>query len=412
MPSPLPLDESVADGDRQHALRHSDLAAWVNRIADHLGMDGQSDEQAWLFVIPSGHDGYGLVIDCNATSLWAAFMVRDHTGAPIFTVLPAGGAGVASADVADGVWVSEDTLGRSGFLNTGGGLRLVYGDPAGGAETLAIGDADADGQPSANPDGSHTAEHGFVTRAGVVLWSPPGSGGRLRYRTRAGHEDELLAPLLRRQMAVTAPGNGTSLVTTGTAAPTVASTNITAASADGASGPAVSYTTTAAPGVDAGVISAFGVVQPRWAPLFHTRIVTDASAVTSTRLAAGLVTADIAGNAGPASSGSFSTAAGAWLRYDSSVDGTAVWRAVTADGSNATVTTTTAAVAAGTVYELTIEGDAAGAAWRFWVNGTLVATHTTTLPAASAALGYLVRLRTLAAAARALRLGHIRLTSR
>ena len=44
---------------------------------------------------------------------------------------------------------------------------------------------------------------------------------------------------------------------------------------------------------------------------------------------------------------------------------------------------------------------------RFWINGVLVSTHSTNLPAASAALAYIARLRTLSASARALRFGRI-----
>ena len=204
-----------------------------------------------------------------------------------------------------------------------------------------------------------------------------------------------------------APGGDTSLIVGGVLPPTIAAFNITAASDDQAEGPLVRYTTTAASSVDAGLISPFGVIQPRWAPYFYARIRTDPSAITSTRLAVGLVSADVAGNAGPATTGSYSTAQGAWLRYDTGVDGTAFWRTVTSSGTTATVTTTTSAIALDSAYELLIEVNSAVSQVRFWVNGVLAATHTTNLPSSSAALGYTARLRTLTTSARALRLGRL-----
>jgi hypothetical protein len=367
-----------------------------------LGTSGSANEGVWNLVVPAGENTrYGLVVRLNTTSLKAGFKVVDSDAADIFVVLPAGGAGLISADATDILFCSFDTTGRSFAANTRGGVRMgMGGDPAGGVEVLAIGDATT--APNSNPDGTHTAESGFVTTAGAVVWGPVGSGGRLLVRTRAGHEDELIAPVHRRQMTVAAPGGGTTLVTDGTAAPTVATTNITPADDPTAAGPGVSYTTTAAADVDAGIISAFGPVQTRWGPLFYTRITTDASAITSTRLWAGLTSAELAAlTADP------TTQHVAAFRYDTGLDGTAFWRCVTAGGSAATVTVSTVAIAAATSYELKIEVNSAGTSVRFFVNGVLAATHTTNLPTTSTALGYIVRLRTLAASARALRLGRV-----
>lgn len=386
------------------------------RVQRQLGHTSSTHEGQWNFVMPDGADEYGMKIRLNGTTLKAGFAVVDYQNADIFIVLPAGGSGVSSADNRDGLWVSEDTTGRSAFLNTGGGLRLAYGDPAGGVEVLALGDIPSSGgtAPGAStmPDGTHTAEFSFTTGAGAVIWGPVSSGGRLRMRTRAGHEDELIAPVHRRQMEIAAPGGGSTLVSTGVAAPTVASTNITPAADDTAGGPGTSYTTTAASGVDAGLITALTLLQTRWGPLSYTRMLTDASAITSTRLIVGLVSADNSANAGPASSGAYATAAGAWFRYDTGVDGTAFWRTVTGDGANATVTTTTTAIAAATEYELKIEVNSAGTSVRFFINNALVATHTTNLPTTSTGLGYLCRLRTLTTSARALRFGRAKLSSK
>ncbi len=142
------------------------------------------------------------------------------------------------------------------------------------------------------------------------------------------------------------------------------------------------------------------LVPPR--PVGTCRLMTDASAVTSTRLWVGLTSAEL---------GSLAVAPTtqhvAGFRYDTGLDGTAFWRTVTSNGTSATTTTTTTAIAANTAYELVAEVNSAGTAIRFWINGALVATHTATLPGASTALGCTARLRTLAAASRALRLGRL-----
>lgn len=366
-----------------------------------VGGTGSVNEGVWNLVVDDT-TRYGLIIRGAEGNNKALLGVVDYGGNRILEVLPAGGFGLESATATDLIFATDDIFGRKFAANPRGGLRLAAGDPAGGVEVLALGNATT--APSSSPDGNHLGESSFTTIEGIVLWS---RNGRLRLRTAAGHEDEVLAPVHRAVRSIAAPGGGTTLDTAGTVAPTVATTNITASADDQTGGALVKYLTTAASSVDAGVITGFGVVQPRWAPYFYGRIQTDASAITSTRLAVGLVSADVASNAGPASTGAYTTAQGAFLRYDTGVDGTAFWRAVTGNGTNATITTTTVAVAADTSYELVIEVNSAGTSIRFWVNGTLAATHTTNLPSTSAALGVTARLRTLTTSARALRLGRL-----
>ncbi len=366
-----------------------------------FGGTGGSNEGVWTLLIPdTARDG--LVIRLREGSTKQGFIVRDPYDAPIFSVAPTGGAGVYSSDVIDTLFIGRSIFNRDFTANAHGGIRAAAGDPAGGIEVFALGNATT--APTGNPDGTHLGEGSFATTQGVIAWS---RDGRLWLRTSAGHEDELLAPVRRRVSSVTAPGGDTTLITSGTALPTVATTNITATVDDQAAGPLVKYTTTAATNVDAGVISTFGIIQPRWAPHFYARVQTDAADVTSNRIAVGLVSADIASNLGPSTSGAYAIAQGAWIRYSSAADGTAFWRTVTADGANATVTTTTVPVTVDTSYEMTIEFDGTAATVRFWIGTALVTTHTTNLPAASAALGYTTRLRTLATSARSLRVGRV-----
>lgn len=91
----------------------------------------------------------------------------------------------------------------------------------------------------------------------------------------------------------------------------------------------------------------------------------------------------------------------ACFRYDSSTDGTAFWRTVTnTTGGAGTVTTTTAAFTANTVYRLMI--DYTGTSPKFYVDDVLVATHGATLPSTSADLGLSCIGYTLSTGARAI----------
>ena len=76
------------------------------------------------------------------------------------------------------------------------------------------------------------------------------------------------------------------------------------------------------------------------------------------------------------------------FRYAIDADGTAFWRTVTNDGGadTGTVTVTTFAIAAATRYELTIDASDPTSI-KFYVNGTLAATHTTNLPVVTTAMG-------------------------
>lgn len=96
----------------------------------------------------------------------------------------------------------------------------------------------------------------------------------------------------------------------------------------------------------------------------------------------------------------------AGFRYDTTVDGTAFWRCVTNNGGAGTITTTLVAVAPNTKYELMVDmADQSNV--KFYINGALVATHTATLPGATQNLGHQEQLRTLAAAAKNVKLSRV-----
>jgi hypothetical protein len=84
--------------------------------------------------------------------------------------------------------------------------------------------------------------------------------------------------------------------------------------------------------------------------------------------------------------------------------GDANWQAVTDNGSGTpTVTNTSVTVAIDQSERFMIVVDSAGANVRFYIDEVLVATHTTTLPGATTALGYVSKVRTLEAVAKSFR---------
>ncbi|TLK47470.1 ubiquitin-activating E1 FCCH domain-containing protein [Glutamicibacter sp. V16R2B1] len=363
-----------------------------------LGGTGSSQEGVANFLAPDTTRDV-VVIRGRDGSTKQLLSVRDYQGAIIFSVGPTGGAGVYSSDPHDLLFTTNTTFGRTFAANSHGGVRIASGDPAGGVDILAIGNAIT--PPTASPDGSHLGEGAFTTTEGVAVWA---AGGRPVLRTSSGHEDDPIYHRRRITYGIHAHGNSTAMLTVATPAPTTAGT---LTSPSDATGTIIQYETAASTDADAGLISVMGLSQARHAPHLYAKVRTSSAAVTSTRLAVGLISAEIATSAGPATTGSYTTAQGAWLRYDTAVDSTAFWRAVTSSGTNATVTTTTAAIATDTAYELRVEVNAAGTAVRFWVNEALVATHTTDLPGASTQLGYTARIRTLTAASRQLKVSRV-----
>jgi hypothetical protein len=89
-----------------------------------------------------------------------------------------------------------------------------------------------------------------------------------------------------------------------------------------------------------------------------------------------------------AGSGNTAEGDGVFFTYDEggTLNGTAAspnWQCVTVQSSTRTLTTTSTAVAAATWLKLRIEINAAGTSAAFYLNGTLLATHTTNIPLGS-----------------------------
>lgn len=192
-----------------------------------------------------------------------------------------------------------------------------------------------------------------------------------------------------------APGNAaTAMIGNGVAAPTAspAGTNV-----DNDSGPFITAITPAVINNDA-TLSSPTMVNVRWAPEVSFGVLVP-NVITLGRWYIGLVASSPFATGTP-------VVKMACFRYDTSVDGTVFFRCITADGTAATITTTTIDVVADTTVDLRIEMYNNGTFnvfdpthVKFYINDALVATHTTNLPGA-VNLQIFTGVRTLSAAAR------------
>jgi hypothetical protein len=100
-------------------------------------------------------------------------------------------------------------------------------------------------------------------------------------------------------------------------------------------------------------------------------------------------------------------AEGAYFRYSDDVNG-GDWECVTVSASTETLTDSNVAVTAGTFNKLRIEVNGAGTEAKFYIDGTLVATHTTNMPGSTDRLGVGVNMRkTVGTTARQIRNDYI-----
>lgn len=169
---------------------------------------------------------------------------------------------------------------------------------------------------------------------------------------------------------------------------------------DDSDGPAVTFTTSGALYGSAMMRTRDVVARAEWGTSITWRVKTGAS-IANYRVHAGLFAGVL-----PQSVASYSVELAAF-RYSTDVDGTAYWRCLTCDGSSTTSTTAATAIATSTSYLLRI--DVTTSSVLFYINGTLVATHTTNLPAAATKLSAIVSLVALTAAAKSLSFGEMRM---
>lgn len=274
-------------------------------------------------------------------------------------------------------------------------------DAAGAVEsctTIAAGAASALLDATVHTDTTASA----VTRGDLVYgnstpaWDDLALGNRGEYLASDGtdlgwtHQRQYT-----RQMQTLKTAGGSTLEQVGYSS-TITTTGASVANADGADGPWVSYVTGTTSGNSGGATSVYTLMRRDWTIDFVARVQLGAL-VTSVRYWVGMFSATPVASATPA----IHLAA---FRYDTTADGTAFWVCATDDGGAAPTTTTTAnAISAGGVYTLRVRADSTDV--RFFIDGVLVATHTTNLPTATQLMGWSHHVTTLSNAARTLQFG-------
>ena len=180
----------------------------------------------------------------------------------------------------------------------------------------------------------------------------------------------------------------------GLAAPTLSGNT----SSDSSSGAFLDHTTAAVTNDTVGVISPFTQVRRDWDPKVDFRVRTGSSNA-NIRILIGLFSAS------PDAVPTPTSVHGAWFRYDTSVDGSAFWRCVTAAGSTPTVVTTTEPFTINLAQSFRIEmGESTGEVL-FYIDEREVAAITTTMPGSSQLLGWGMRVTALTATAKNARWG-------
>jgi hypothetical protein len=132
-------------------------------------------------------------------------------------------------------------------------------------------------------------------------------------------------------------------------------------------------------GSPSGLRNTTGGAQPQHLPRFSCRMKTGTD-VSSQRIWVGQSTGTFANNDTPGATSGFS---GGAFRY-STAAGDTKWQAVTFNGAADTVTDTGITVTTDTRYQFAIDYGSFATNIKFYINGTLVATNTATLPAATA----------------------------
>jgi hypothetical protein len=181
--------------------------------------------------------------------------------------------------------------------------------------------------------------------------------------------------------------NGSTLTTSGTL--TSGGLNIM---------PTILCTTGAVSGNTSGIISNAVWVTCSYEPEFHARIFTD-STITNIRIWVGLVANDMSAVS------VVTTQTCVAFRFDTGVPDTK-WQCISSDGVSGAGTDSGVTVAVSTSYNLAIVRNMlATNEWRFYINGTLVATKSVNMPGNTAQLRPQICVTTLTTAARAVQVG-------
>lgn len=183
---------------------------------------------------------------------------------------------------------------------------------------------------------------------------------------------------------------------------TITNTNSSTSNQDSTAGPSIRLNTSTVSGNYAGLLSGFDISQRSWTGELIIEATTGASAA-SVREWRGWTSVDLSAVAANPTAGSIAA-----FRFDSALD-TTNWQCVTCNNSTSTITDSGIAYSVGTAYRMRIVLGPAAAAnnVKFYINDSLVATVTGTLPLNTTKVGFQAGVTTLTTAARRIDINRI-----
>ncbi len=316
--------------------------------------------------------------------------------------------GTVSAPVFDGGVGSFSTVTTTGSVMAGGDLT------ASGAvvSTTANGGFQSSGLTSALLRGFPASGVGVRLNAGTALGGT--AGDALAAFENATVQKAVVSTLGRYLQVGGLPAKigsyfpaettSTAFTAVGLPSPTLLAGTPTASNAD-ALYQMILFTTGGSSGNASGLAGPFTTTRITHLPRLFTVQRTDASAVTSTYIAFGVVASAIEGLTTLAGA---NTIRGCWFRFDTGLSDT-TWQAVSSDGTTASATDTTITVAAATTYALLVDAQISAGTCRYYVDGVLKVSKATNLPTGSTALGIQQSVVTRTNAARTFVVAHTRL---
>ncbi len=235
-------------------------------------------------------------------------------------------------------------------------------------------------------------------------------GNAIFARTQDGFQHEnLLTVFPRREMFVYANAGAATITGVGMATAPVLTTSGTGSITytETAYGPLINFNTgttqDSGSGLTGGVGSAYTLLRLMWDFDISFLIQSDTSLATNARSWVGVFS-----GTGYESDSTPSLHYVAF-RMAADVDGTAYWRCVTDNGSGTPTVTITTASVNNSYRVFRIVSDRVAGTIKFYISGTLVATHTATLPTSTQELGVVVWVTTLDTTSRKIRFNKLKI---